>query len=220
MSMSNFEMEWKAHTRHAAESAALRSAIKLLLMGPSITSWTVQGFGMMRTYLPFGPNPKRFRLNIWNADLAVLGVSTIHDHPWDFTSWIINGGFSNVRFVEDHFSGEEYEYMTIMCGIAGDNSDAAKGHGRSRMRLRELPVEFYNTGDIYNQAADEIHLSGYDPGTVTLNDRVGDTERARVFWPAGSAWVDAKPREATGLEILRTTAMALERWQDEIPIRD
>jgi len=54
-------------------------------------------------------------------------------------------------------------------------------------------------------------------GTVTLNERtrVGTGEHARVFWPAGEDWVNAKPRQATPREIDRTTELALSVWRDD-----
>lgn len=213
-----FRDQWAQRSHYwkrSPECDALRALVKTVLLQPG-ENWTVQGFGMMRAYLPWGPNPKRFRLNVWNSDLAVPGVSVIHDHPWAFTSWIINGEFSNIRFVEDSYCGEDYDFMQIACGIEGDNSDAARQHNRSRSRLRMRAPEHYTTGDIYHQDADEIHLSGYGQGTVTLNDRIGDTEHARVFWPAGQEWVDAKPRKATYQEVSRTLSLATAKWQDEI----
>ena len=61
-------------------------------------SWTVQGFGFLRTY--FGPPnaPKMYRLNLWDHHFTVPNVSTIHDHPWDFTSVIVAGEFANQRY--------------------------------------------------------------------------------------------------------------------------
>lgn len=193
------------------ECVAFRALVKTMLMYPRNHKWTTQGFGMMRTYLPHGPNPKRFRLNVWDAKMATPHVSTMHDHPWDFQSWIINGNFRNTRFVEDAYNGDPWEYMTIMCGECG----GAKS-GSTPIRLRAFPTEHYTTGDIYRQKASEIHVSEYDDGTVTLNDRTGDTEHARVFWPAGSEWVDAKPRPATDMEVATATMLALEKWHDEI----
>jgi hypothetical protein len=193
------------------ECDAMRAMIRMILSSAPLTvRWTVQGFGMLRTYLPVPGNNKRFRLNVWNSALAVPGVSIMHDHPWDFDSWIINGKFRNVRYVADHFSGDDFKYMTIKCGEDGCSmSEPAK------VRLRALPTEHYKTGDTYHQDAHEIHASYYDDGTVTLNDRVGDTEHAKVFWadePQGY-WVDAKPREATTEEIIQTSTLALTKWE-------
>lgn len=196
--------------KQSNEFAAFRAAIKTILLHPHDFKWTLQGFGFIRTYLPFGPNPKRFRLNVWDNDLTPPNVSTVHDHPWDFTSWIVSGAFRNLRLVEDHFNGDEYMHMRIKCGETG----GSLGTQPLPIRLRAMPMEFYYTGDIYHQRADEIHTSGFDSGTVTLNDRVGDTEMPRVFWPAGQEWGDAKPREALPSEIAAATEIALARWKD------
>lgn len=202
--------------RMSNECCAMRAMVHSILFQsftrPESLRWTVQGFGMLRAYLPYGGSAKRFRLNVWNADLAVPNVSVIHDHPWSFDSWIINGRFGNVRFVEDYHNGDAYDWMKIRTGEEAGKQLAA----RSRIRLRSLPVEHYTTGDKYHQDADEIHLSAYADGTVTLNDRVGDTEHARVFWPAGQEWVDAKPREATRKEISEGIHLALELWEPNV----
>lgn len=198
--------------KQSPECDMLTATIKTILMHPHDFKWSLQGFGFLRTYLPWGPAPKRFRLNVWDNALTLPNVSVIHDHPWDFTSYIISGAFRNVRFVEDHFCGEEYMHMRIKCGELG----GSLGTDALPIRLRPMPVEFYYPGDIYQQRADEIHMSGFDSGTVTINDRVGDTEMPRVFWPAGLEWVDAKPREATREEVERTTKLALEKWRDGI----
>jgi hypothetical protein len=187
-----------------------RACIKMILAEPSRLNWTVQGFGMMRTYIPGPVYDKQYRLNVWDTELAVPGVSVIHDHPWDFESWVVSGEFANLRFVEDYFNGDRYQYMEIKTGEGGGPE------GKELcMNLRSLPVEHYASGDHYQQRAAEIHLSGFNDGTVTLNERtrIGDGEHAHVFWPAGSAWVDAKPRRAHTTEIMRATERALEKWR-------
>jgi hypothetical protein len=192
----------------SAMFAALRASVATILKYPHDLPWTVQGFGMMRTY--FGVGGKEYRLNVWDAALMVPGVSTIHDHPWDFESWIINGRFGNIRYVEDA-EGDEFQYMLIKCGVDG----CAIGKP-APIRLRAGPRENYVTGDTYRQSAKEIHESMYDTGTVTLNARVGDTEEARVFWHDQNGkgyWVDAKPRKATTFEVLDVTRTALEMWK-------
>src|SRR5580704_144984 len=145
-------------------SSVSRTVIKHILINADRFEWTVQGFGMLRTYLD---SDKRFRLNVWHAGLAVPKVSMIHDHPWSFDSWIVNGEFYNIRMVEDHFNGEPYEFATILCGITSDCQLTKHG----RIRLFAKPAERYVTGDTYSQAAEEIHMSVPMDGSVTLNDR-------------------------------------------------
>lgn len=189
---------------------AMRAMARTILTRAHTYQWTVQGFGFLRTYLGWGDNPKRFRLNVWDPSLSVPNVSVIHDHPWSFDSYVLSGAFRNVRYTEDHFSGDEYTYMTIKTGEGGQPIRSTE----SSIRLRPLATEHYAPGDIYHQDADEIHHSEFDAGTVTLNDRTGDTEHARVFWPAGGPWVDAKPHVASGEIVERITDFALSKWKD------
>jgi len=206
------EAEDREEQRDAFVIGPLRASIKHMLHYPDqFSDWTVQGFGMMRCYIPGPVYDKQFRLNIWDSALAVPNVSTIHDHPWHFRSWIINGVFTNERFVADHYNGEPYEYRVIKTGVDAGLQETE----HLRMNLRSCGYEEYTTGDTYEQIADEIHRSLPGDSTVTLNarTRVGDGEHARVFWPDGEDWVDAKPRKATRNEILRTTYLALENWR-------
>lgn len=186
----------------------LRATVRAVLERPERNSWSIQGFGMLRTYLD---PQKRWRLNIWHSRFAVPGVSIIHDHPWDFTSWVISGRFQNVRYIHNSRFGTPYNWMVIKTGEGGGPDG---GHGE--MRLREDWTESYQPGDTYRQSAEEIHASLYEDGTVTLNDRRRrpDGEHARVFWPDGTEWVDAEPRQATPDEVAEITQFALSRFGD------
>jgi len=171
--------------------------------------WTVQGFGFLRTY--FGPAdaPKRYRLNLWDSHFTVPNVSTIHDHPWDFKSVIIAGEFTNQRYVmQDFVPGEAtHSFTTIKTGEGG-------GLEKSAVETCFLSPEWeedYGPGDTYSQRADEIHETKFTDGSVTLNERIGDTEHARVFWPYGTDWVDAMPRKATQREVSAAVLHALRR---------
>jgi hypothetical protein len=175
-------------------------------------SWTVQGFGFLRTY--FGPAdaPKRYRLNLWDHRLTVPGVSTIHDHPWDFTSVIVAGEFYNQRYTMQHPKLNDitpsHAFTTIKTGEGGGIEKSSF----DACVLLKSPLETYEPGDVYRQRADEIHETLFADGTVTLNERIGDTEHARVFWPWGTHWVDAEPRAATKLETAEAVNYALKRW--------
>lgn len=189
------------------EKYLLRPFIRHVLRHPRDFDWSVQGFGMLRCYFEAD---KRFRLNIWDSSIAVPGVSILHDHPWDFTSYIISGHFMNSRFQEcTDPIGKEWMIQKIKTGEGGGPVGAP-----STIRLQEMPMEHYYTGDIYKQSAEEIHASFYEDGTVTLNDRIRreDGEHALVLWPVGEEWVDAEPRSATEEEIVRITQNALRSW--------
>lgn len=174
--------------------------------------WTVQGFGFLRTY--FGPAdaPKKFRLNLWHSKFTVPNVSTIHDHPWNLKSVIIAGQpFTNLRYKMRTHSGlyqPTHSYMTIKTGIGG-------GVEQGEIYDADLVPGFeeeYRPGDIYRQQALEVHETKFVDGAVTLNERIGDTERARVFWPYGTDWVDAIPRAATREEVTDAVLYSLGRW--------
>jgi hypothetical protein len=176
--------------------------------------WTAQGFGFLRTY--FGPDetPKKFRLNLWDSRFGVKNVSTIHDHPWDFKSLIVAGKFFNQRYrmtwvsPPDVFPYPSHSFATIKTGVDSglEKSDT------SNCVLERMALEPYLPGDTYGQIADEIHETIFKNGTVTLNERVGDTEHARVFWPFGTDWVDAKPRPATRAEVTEAVSYSLREW--------
>lgn len=171
--------------------------------------FSVQGFGMMRTYLD---SDKEWRLNVWDSSLQVPGVSTIHDHPWHFDSWVISGEFYNNRFLmtdEDGPTDQFYDYMEIKTGEGGGPTGE-----RKTCRLSRQPTEFYAPGSYYHQDASEIHETRYRDGAVTLNrrKRVGTGEHARVFWPHGEEWVDAMPRPATPEEVRQVLGRVEDQW--------
>lgn len=174
-------------------------------------SWTVQGFGFLRTY--FGPPtaPKMYRLNLWDHHFTVPNVSTIHDHPWDFTSVIIAGEFINQRYsFNEHKtpSAPTHVFATIKTGEGGGLDRSSYG----ACVLEPLYEGMYEPGDSYGQRANEIHETKFVNGSITLNKRTGDTEHARVFWPWGTHWVDAMPRPATREEVSDAVANSLRRY--------
>lgn len=184
---------------------SLRSA-----SGSDAFEWTLQGFGFLRCY--FG---REFRLHVWDRRFAVPGASTVHDHlQWHFRSLIISGRVINYRFREP-IPGERAEAFRFAEIQTGAGSHLK--HAGAPIRLvRSLP-EIYLPGQTYAQAADEVHESVPDDGTVTIIRRAHTShgDIARVFWPEGGAWVSAEPRPATREEIVAIVGRALERFADE-----
>lgn len=171
-------------------------------------AWTIQGFGFLRTY--FGPNsnPKQYRINLWDSRFTIPNVSTIHDHPWDFNSLIIAGLFKNQRYdlIED--ADPTHKYAILKTGVGGKlDFDTTKS-----CHLAPKKIEVYCAGETYSQKADEIHETLFSNGSVTLNERHGDTEHARVFWKYDNNWVDAIPRLATEDEIKAAVEHSLDAW--------
>jgi hypothetical protein len=154
---------------------------------------------MLRLYLT-----KEIRLHIWDSRFRVANVSTIHDHPWDFESFIVYGRLTNYRYKK--VEGDGYLFSTIQCGENACTKTKPVPCG-----LELVSQEVMNGGVTYTQASSEIHQSMPHDGTVTLVERrfKADTEHATVFWPNGSDWVDAAPRPATEAEIEDITSMSL-----------
>lgn len=188
---------------------ALRAAVPLVLAHPRSLEWTVQGFGMLRCYLDAA---HEFRLNIWHSSLRVENVSTVHDHPWDFTSWVLSGELGNEVFLESQhgWGWSEYLCQEIVTGEGGGSVGPIY-----ETSLCATPVQWMKSGADYYQDRKVIHATHYKDGTVTLNARTPVTgeSRARVFWPSGGEWVDAEPRAATEAEVDRIVKCAMERWE-------
>lgn len=175
-------------------------------------AWTVQGFGMIRTYLD---PEKEWRLNVWDNRLKIRGVSEIHDHPWDFESWVLAGEIANTRFHEsDPKEGAlPFQHIEIVTGEGG----GPLGEVDSRYLLCARP-EIYLVGQGYRQERKEIHITKAVPGTVTLNRRTPATPEhtANIYWPRGP-WINAEPRQATKAEQYSAIEQALyqarlDRW--------
>lgn len=171
------------------------SQINDILAHPLDHEWTLQGFGMLRMYLDPGQVE---RLHIWDTGMAVADVSTIHDHPWDFTSRIVRGSLVNERFViDDRTIGMAMSMAKIKTGEGGGLIGAPEP-----VRLVSRKQETYHAGDTYSQLAPEFHESLPAPGTVTVITRSfhADRDTATVCWREGD-WVSAEPRPATREEI-------------------
>lgn len=190
-------------------SIRFMKALVASIMHDTNREWTVQGFGFLRTY--FGPPdvPKRYRLNVWHSALTVPNVSTIHDHPWNFTSLIVAGKTENTRYYtikDDIYPTHKFAEMHVGIESKLEMDDIKP------IRLIPFPKERYLEGDTYYQHQDEIHETRFADGSVTVNERVGDTEHARIFWPHDQEWVNAKPRLATMQEVWTITQYSLNRW--------
>lgn len=190
-----------------------RSAVLDIFRNPTRRVWSIQGLGMLRTYLD---DEESVRLHIWNPRAAVKDVSTIHDHPWDFTSRIISGRITNVIYeeVEDHRNlfGEQYQTSDLICGVGGG---LVEGTTRT-VRLARKSVETYTSGMSYSQDAEEVHESFPSQGAVSIITRTfrpQNRDVAKVAWKTGD-WVSAEPRPATLGEIIDFTGQALLHWDD------
>lgn len=182
--------------------------LETLLMNPLEHEWTIQGLGMLRTYLD---PEKTLRLHVW-ADLARYdNVSELHTHPWDMKSDILIGSIRQHRYVPalDPDLFPTHRCQKILCGEGGGLCGIP-----TFAHLREMLPETYSAGDSYRQLWWEIHRSDPMDGTVTLVERqfTADPDHAYVFWPHGEEWVTAEPRPATEEETKDICDNALDLW--------
>jgi hypothetical protein len=190
--------------------------------------WTVQGIGMARTNLD---RAGLYRLNVWHQDLVIPNISSIHTHPWDLKSYVINGRISNQRYdTEAQYDrgiflagpvntppNDSVTYMPVHGVVlgCGTHPNGEWLHDQFDGVLYPKALEHYDTGQVYEQGRDEIHRSIAATGTVTLNVRTNkrDDGSATVYWPRGQNWVDAKQRAATPDEVYMATGFAMCRWE-------
>lgn len=173
--------------------------------------WSLQGFGMLRTYLD---EEKNLRLHIWDPAFQVEDVDTVHTHPWNFHSFVVAGEVSNTRYTRRNELGAgdlpRFREQEILCGPGGCETDTSP----KIVGLKAGRPEVYKQGDQYSQLAHEIHISEPKAGTVTIIARefLHDTEHAYVYIPSGQEWVSAEPRPATHDEVIAICGDALKAW--------
>lgn len=202
-----------------------RLLVKAILTSPYDLKWSVQGLGMLRTYLN-----DALRLHIWVSDFKIPGVSPIHDHPWHLDSYVVAGVYRQRRYTikdKDFLNRpidessptfqagvragliEKFGTASIKCG-----EGAFKTSDVHQVWVERGLEEEYHQGRSYYQHKDEIHESFPLDGTVTLVTRTftPDREHARIFWRGNGDWVDAAPRPASAEEIKLGTQKALAWW--------
>lgn len=176
--------------------------VKNILENADHFKWTYQGLGMIRLYLS-----DSVRLHVWDPSQAVPGVTDIHTHPWDFTSYVITGRILDQRLHKNHAEfGAPYLEQKIVCGPGGGMSDEPVPYHLFR-------ASYFNVleGESYVTTSYDIHKSTPDPGTVTILDRSfkDNRDEAYVYVPQGSQWVSAESRPATESEVVSFTSLAL-----------
>lgn len=190
--------------------------------------WTLQGFGMLRLHFPQaevaqwplrGLDTSDVRLNLWHTAFTVPNVSTIHTHPWHFTSYILSGDIFNTVYREAKSPGFALSSPYLRYPIIpGPNGGLSPDTPPTLIHLYTSQQAVLRPGDSYTQTADEIHETDFLTGTVTLNFRTrppGLPDKALVFVPEGLSWVSAIPRQATPDEIQIICAATLARLKSE-----
>lgn len=186
----------------------MRELVKSILENPLDCGreWSLQGFGMLRLYLS-----PTLRLHVWSQEHVVQNVSTIHDHPWDFSSFVLSGRVDNRRLQEVPHGKPTHFKRTIKCGPGGHAMP-----DETKVCLVADPLEIVRAGEAYGQLAAELHCSQPSHGAVSIIERLRpagrDPDLATVCYPLGTEWVSAEPRPATRAEVFEITDAALSRW--------
>lgn len=178
----------------------LKAFAKDIVTNWSRYEWEVQGFGMLRTRLP---DDTRFQ--IWDSELVYdPAPSLIHDHPWDFRSWIVAGEIMNTRYdcteLGAASEGAATHWMRTITPGPGTKVESTD----TPVILRAHDRKVYGPGDSYSQKWNEIHRTSFGDGAVTVIQRVraNRPDLARVFYGFDEGeWRTAEPRPATLDEI-------------------
>lgn len=191
-----------AHERPHLQHEIITNRVKSMLESPGDYDWSLQGFGMLRTYL--APD---LRLHIWDKEYQVDNVSLLHDHPWDFESYIVAGGLTNYLY-NYNTTGMYFNRQRILCGVGG----GLDGEPES-VKLTNYQTDHYDASQSYVEKHDQIHMSAPADGTITIIKRhfTEDVDHANVFYDTDE-WVSAEPRPATQQEVYAITAKALMTW--------
>ena len=160
--------------------------------------WRMVDIGLMGLRLD---ERREYRLHVWDPSVSAEDPP-IHDHPYDFTSTVIVGELTNVRYAENA-TGDEYVRIRY--------SPPDEKQGRSDTMRLAATAETLREGDEYGQRSEELHASWQQPGTVTL---------IRCSWAApreltvclgdGASWRSGQSRDATRQEVKAFTSKALE----------
>lgn len=195
------------------EAQALASAI---LHHANNFSWSLQGMGFIRLHLV-----GHCRLHVWDKRYRVPGVSMIHDHlQWALNSTVLSGELVNrkyrviPRYIKFWKDGPEQRGKPFMCATIKPGAGCYFKTEPTEVFLEpEMFPERVVTGHFYRQAPDVIHETDAQDGTVTIiRKEPTPDDSARVFWPVGTEWGSAEPRQATPDEVAAIVSNALARW--------
>lgn len=174
--------------------------------------WSIQGLGMLRTYLSAS-----LRLHVWNEEARVAGASTMHTHPWDFTSYVVVGRMIDSVFQKARSGtldgGEVFNHQMLRCGVGGGLVGSP-----DKVLLKSVGEGQHTAGLSYHRFASDIHSSAFDNGTVTLVKRVfkSDTEHAHVYWKGPAEWGSAEPRRATLEEVSAIVGFSFSKYFGDV----
>jgi len=183
-----------------------RALVRTLLTRAEAFDWSLQGFGMFRLYVT-----KELRLHVWTDEFKQPAVTTVHTHPWDFGSTVLQGHVTDLRYIKVDGGGLARWEQKIQCG-----EGACTVGERTPVCLLLTEERRVVVGQCYGRRANDIHESIPSNGCITLVERRfrEDTEHAYVYYPHDASWVSAEPRKATITEVRRMAEIALSVKED------
>jgi hypothetical protein len=174
-----------------------KALVLTLLQHAEDFPWRMQDIGLMSLRLD---ERREYRLHVWDPTYLV-GEPPIHDHPYDFTSTIIAGEMTNIRYEEDP-AGQEYVRFRYP-----PSDEAAR---ESDIVMLSSTATAFTGGDQYFQIAHELHASWQQPGTVTAVRCSWVEAPTLTVCLRDDSWPSVQGRDATHDEIKSFTTKALE----------
>lgn len=129
-----------------AYHAVLSDLVRPILADPLADGreWTIQGLGMLRTYLG---DDKTNRLHVWHSGAQVPDVTMMHTHPWAFTSIVLAGLVRDTEYYEVTRRAEPAPGE--LCGV--DMSDDSYSHFKCPFEAATCTRHrhMYTRGELY-----------------------------------------------------------------------
>lgn len=181
------------------EPSMQRALVSTILHHAEDYPWRMQDIGLLGLRLD---DHREYRLHVWDPTRTGLEDDpAIHDHPYDFTSWIVAGEMANVRYDEDP-GGAPFTRFRYELDDEGSRTI-------DTVRLTGTATTFA-AGSSYRQEAHELHESRQLPGTVSIiRCTFRDVTRLSVC-RRSSEWISGQSRPATRDEIKSIIAKALD----------
>jgi hypothetical protein len=156
------------------------------LLSPSL-KWRHHGIGVLQAYLHEGDTETR--IHVWHPALVLADFNEtnglVHDHRFDFDSYVLLGSICNTRFqLEPDPTGEWVKYGVTHARKAleeyGSFSNPLGLLDEARYTARR-ETKWYGASSIYSMKAREFHMSHVNELTVTLIVKTGLVDGSSVI---------------------------------------
>lgn len=154
--------------------------------------WSVQGFGLIRTYLPGNK-----RLHIWSQRFKIQDATTLHSHPWNFTSHVLAGRMHEI--VAEKVTIEQASCLDSNVLKAKENKILCGEDAKvitSTDCFLSTKVTYHQAGLSYSHKYSDIHASlpSFDCVTLIEREPLDDPDHAYSYTLNDDPWVSAEPR--------------------------